>query len=223
MTKEELEILEKWKMLSALSGININDLYDSNDDGASEVFECLERIEEHEAMIASNQVPFKIAQHARSLGLTSDKIWEYQVYLNDIEDKAERERLAEEERNNPRMSVLINKHKLVFTDGDSMHQTYWSFEADLGDGWRTYNCRYVHASWYQQRIWREWKDSAGKKQRDKFEFGGSISNVFPMDKKWPIHWQRQYGSNFNSKQLPYAYAHQLISKFSANKKKSKTV
>lgn len=217
MTQNELDIIEKWKTLSALSGINLNDLYDSDDDNAGLVFECLEKIEEHEAMIQENELPFRVAQHARTLGLTTDSIWEYHNYQSMLQEQAEQERLAEEERNNPRIKTLREKYKLEITEGDSPHQVYWKFEADLGDGLREYQCRYVQTSWYNKRIWREWKDSAGKKQREKYEFGGTISNTFIMDKHWPAKWQQNYGRNFSSSQIPYAYTQQVISQARVNK------
>ena len=219
MTEAELQILEKWKLLSALSGINLNDLYDSDDDQAGEVFECLEKIEEHEQMIEENEIPYKVAQQARSLGLTTDKIWEFHSYQRELEAIAEQNRLAEEENNNSRLSVLRNTHKMKFTNGRSKEQTYWSFEADLGDGVRVYNCRYVRVSWFTQRIWREWKDSSGTKQREKYEFGGM--NAFIMDNKWPEAWQRQYSRSFNSSQIPYAYTHRLISQAPVTKTRKK--
>lgn len=219
MTKEELDVIDKWKMLSALSGINLNELYDSDDDQASEVFECLEKIEEHERMIEDNEIPYKVAQQARTLGLTTDKIWEFHSYQHEMEAKAERERLAEEERTNPRMTTLRDKHKMTFTQGKSREQTYWTFEADLGDGVRVYNCRYVRVSWFNQRIWREWKDSSGKKQKDKMEFGGN--KTFYMDNKWPANWQTQYNRNFSSGQVPYAYTHDLINTARVNKTSKK--
>ena len=219
MTEAELQLVEKWKMLSALSGINLNDLYDSDDDHASEVFECLERIEEHERMIADNAIPYKVAQQARNLGLTTDKIWAFHSHQAELEAQAEQARLVEEERTNPRLTKLRDKHKMQIVDGKSTHQTYWTFEADLGDGLITYNCRLVITSWYNQRIWREWKDSSGKKRKDKHEFGGM--NAFHMDNKWPAKWQQQYARNFSSMQLPYAYTNDLISRTKVNKTSKK--
>lgn len=219
MTESELQNLEKWKMLSALSGINVNDLFDSDDDQASEVFECLERIEDHERMIANNAVPYKVAQQALNLGLTTDKIWAFHSYQAELEAQAEIARLVEEERVNPRLTKLRDKHKMQITSGKSPHQTYWTFEADLGDGVRTYNCRLVITSWFNQRIWREWKDSSGKNQKEKLEFGGM--NAFYMDNKWPAKWQQQYARNFTSIQLPYAYTNDVISKSKVNKPSKK--
>ena len=219
MTEAELQSLEKWKLLSALSGINLNELYDSDDDQAREVFDCLEQIEEHEKMIADNEVPYKIAQHARNLGLTTDKIWEFHSYQRDLAEQAEQARLVEEEQANPRMVKLRDKYKMQFTGGKSPDQTYWTFEADLGDGVRVYNCRHVRVSWFTQRIWREWKDSSGKKHKEKYEFGGM--NSFIMDNKWPEAWQRQYGRNFSSSQLPYAYTNDLISRATVTKTRKK--
>lgn len=221
MTQNELDIIEKWKTLSALSGINLNELYDSDDDHAGMVFECLEKIEEYEAMIQENELPFRVAQHAIRLGLTTDKIWAHHSYQTDLRDQAEQLRILEEERNNPRIKALREKHKLTINDGPSKEQIYWTFEADLGDGHREYKCRYVQSSWFNRRIWREWKDSKGKKQKDKFEFGGSINTVFHMDNKWPAQWQRNYGRSFTGPQVPYAYTNQLISQARVNKSNKK--
>jgi hypothetical protein len=219
MTDHELELIEKWKLLSALTGVNINDLYDSDDDNAEEVFSCLEKIEEYEQLSTDYELPFKVAMQGRKLGLTTEKLWEYHSYQNELLAKAERERLEEDERNNSRIKNLREKHKLTFTKGKSKDQTYWTFEADLGDGVRVYNCRHVRVSWFTQRIWREWKDSSGKKQRDKMEFGGSTS--FYMDNHWPEKWKQNYNRNFSSSQIPYAYTNEVISKARVNKTSKK--
>jgi len=221
MTQEDSDAIDKWKMLSALSGININELRDSDEDGAEEVFECLERIEEYEQMIAENEIPYKVAMQARNLGLTVEKIWEFQSYQQELLATAERERLEEDERNNVRIKTLRDKHKMTFTQGKSKDQTYWSFEADLGDGVRVYNCRHVRISWFTQRIWREWKDSSGKKQRDKFEFGAG--NTFVMDHHWPEKWKQNYNRSFASTQIPYAYTNEVISKARVKTSKKKKV
>lgn len=219
MTDHDLELIEKWKLLSALTGVNINDLYDSDDDNAEEVFSCLEKIEEYEQMSTDYELPFKVAMQGRNLGLTTEKLWEYHSYQNELLAKAERERLEEDERNNLRIKNLREKHKMTFTQGKSKDQTYWTFEADLGDGVRVYNCRHVRVSWFTQRIWREWKDSSGKKQRDKMEFGGSIS--FVMDNQWPEKWKQNYNRNFSFSQVPYAYTNEVISKAKVNKTSKK--
>lgn len=214
MSIENKDLIEKWVVLAGLHGVSIAELWDSPDDQAEDVFNHLERLEEIELHRKENEAAFKVAQSAATMGLTTEMLWRYHEYQSDLAHQEEERKFQEEEDNNVRLKKLRETHKMTMTTGKSGGQTYWTFEADLGDGVRVYNCRHVRVSWFTQRIWREWKDSAGKKQRDKLEFTGHhLGSTFRMDDKWPSRWQGQYGRNFSQGQIPYAYTHSMIEKY----------
>lgn len=216
------DTVDKWIMLAGLHGIAMAELWDSPDDQVEEVFNHLERLEEIEQYKKDNEAAFKVAQAAMTMGLTHDDLWRYHEYLADLAYQEEERRYQEAENNNPVLKNLRGAHCLTMTTGKSPYQTYWAFEADLGDGQRKYNCRFVRVNWYSQRIWREWTDSNGKKHKEKFEHRGH-NFPFKMDDRWPERWRQQYGRNFTESQIPYAYTQYIIDSHKVKKTRKKKV
>lgn len=216
------DTVDKWVMLAGLHGIAMAELWDSPDDQVEDVFNHLERLEEMEHFKRENEAAFKVAQAAITMGLTHDDLWKYHEYLSELAFQEEERRKQEAEDNNPVLKNLRGYHCLTITSGKSPYQKYWAFEADLGDGQRIYNCRYVRVSWFNQRIWREWTDSNGKKQKEKLEFRGN-SSPFKMDERWPDSWKQQYGRTFSESQLPYAYTQHIIDRHTVKKTRKKKV
>lgn len=202
------DVIEKWLVVAGLHGVSLANFWDSNDHKAREVLDNLEQIEEFNRLRAEAETSFKIAQKALDMGLDSDKIYQYHQWVLDEEARKEEARLQAEEDANACLKHLREAYKMKLVDGTSEHQTYWTFEADLGDGVRLYKCRHVRVSWFTQRIWREWTDSSGVKRKEKFEF--SRSGPWQMDDRWPERWKQQYNRNFSNVQFPYAYTDSLI-------------
>lgn len=205
------DTVNQWQMLSALSGVNLNQLWDSDDDQAHEVFEAMERIEEFNRMVQESEIPYKVAQQAITMGIDSNELYRYHQSIIDAREQLELERLRLEERNNKRINDLVNIHGFAFHNGRSQHQKYWKFTADLGQGPTLYKCRLVHVSWWTDRIWREWKDAQGVKHVDKVIV--TSGSPYQMDNEWPEAWRNQYNRRFTSDQLPYAYTQKLLTDY----------
>ena len=202
--KQDFDNIEKWMVVSGLHGISIKELWDSNDEVAHDVLEKLETMDSYAAMLAEASPAVKVALTAHNSGITTDRLWAYQSWQNDLHEREQERLRIEEEAANPLVYALNAAHNLKITHGPSRHQIYWTFDADLGQGWTHYKCRLVSQGWCTQRIWREWTDAQGVKHKDKFEFG-STSNTFIMDHRWPLRWRDQYGRNFRRDQIPWAY------------------
>lgn len=210
--KQDFDAIEKWMVVSGLHGISIKELWDSDDDEAHTALEKLEEIESYAALIAENTTAVKVALQAHNAGITTDKLWTYQNWQNELYDAEQEKIKLAEEAANPMLFALNNAHNLKLTQGINPRQTYWEFDADLGEGWKHYKCRHVKQSWWNQRVWREWTDNQGKKQVDKFQFG-STSNTFKMDKRWPVRWHEQYNGSFRGDQVPWAYTQMLLDNY----------
>jgi hypothetical protein len=215
---KKFEVIEKWKLMSALSGINANNLWSSADDETEEMLEKLETIEQYNSMLEQGGAPLSVALNAIRLGISSNDLYSYQTYQDQLAEQAEEAARVLAEQNNTRIKNLRDNHGFKFVDGPSRHQLYWEFTADLGQGPTLFKCRYVTPSWFKKRIWREWIDSSGKKQQDKFEYSG---NHFVMDHHWPAAWREQYRQNFTRNQIPHVYTHEFLIKHLPKPKKAK--
>lgn len=215
---KKFEVIDKWKLMSALSGVNANNLWSSADDETEEMLEKLETIEHYNLMIEQGGAPLSVAQNAIRLGISSEDLYKYQNYQDYLEEQAQEAARVLAEQNNSRIKNLRDNHGFKFVEGSSEHQLYWEFTADVGQGPTVFKCRHVKTTWFNQRIWREWIDSSGKKHKDKLEYSG---NHFVMDHHWPSAWREQYRQHFTRDQLPYVYTHEFLIKHSIKSKKAK--
>jgi len=211
------ETIEKWKVISALSGIDASKIWDYDNDETELMLEKLENIETYNAMLADGGVALQVAQTAIRMGISTSALYQYHQYQEELVEEAALAALLVEEANNKRLKKLRDIHRFKMVDGPSEHQIYWEFSADFGQGLTLFKCRHVRVSWFTQRIWCEWTDAAGEAHKDKLEFGGMH---FVMDREWPTRWQQNYNRNFAREQIPYAYTHEFIVKHTPKKVKN---
>lgn len=206
MTPEKLESMEKWQMVVALMGFNIEDIYNDYGDDDDYFYGLLEIEEKRTRQLANPSEAMKAVLQTIEMGITSDDIDEYESYL-------ERKRVAKEaaereqrEFTNPLVSALRETYAFEYISSKQYpRHTHFRFKDKAG---LEITGRVFRPSYGRVRLWLHWRDKKNKPHSFRWDTGVGTMQV-PKD--FPYEW-REWGYTSDLKRTAQVIAYWVVEK-----------
>jgi len=207
MTKDKLELMEKWLTVATLMGLTLENIYDDWDDDRY-FFGLFEEHERHLARLADPNDTMKIVLQTVEMGVTTTDVDNYISYRDDMDRKKEAEEQAARIFNNPALTKLRNDNGFVLEDSATKRykkHTYFSFKDDKGN---QFNGRIFRKNWGTYRVWLTWKDAKNKNAKWMYDApNGSV----PVPAAFPSEW-KTWGYTSEIPHMAHVIAYNVINR-----------
>jgi hypothetical protein len=191
MDKAQIDKMEKWTVVMNLMGFDRDDLHPDAEDFDSidefNLFETVENLVKWQARMENPDRKLLGAMRTLEMNVSTEEVYEYHDYLDELETTAERERIRLLESTNVEIKRILEDFQFKMVDSKHLPK-HCHYEFVMPNGIAVKG-RTFRPKWGRVRTWLSWRDSKNKLQRQCWD-GSHTEFVVPG--AFPAAWKEWY-------------------------------